>query len=133
MSKNRTSGHIHHDVIELKFLEKVSARLPEDFEVLLALADLYTKTGRYEDGLAIDLRLSQLLQNDDLVWYNLGCSYALTAHPDESFEALAKAIDLGYADYDWMKIDTDLSSLHTDPRFESLLNWLYTTCNEEEM
>lgn len=133
MSKDRTSGHVHHDVVELKFLEKVSKRLPEDLEILVALADLYTKTGRYEDGLAIDIRLSQLLQNDDLVWYNLGCSYALTHHFDESFEALTKAIDFGYADYDWMKTDPDLNNLHADPRFESLLNWLYTTCNEEGM
>lgn len=131
MSKNRTGGHTHHDVIELKFLEKVSARLPEDLEVLLALADLYTKTGRYEDGLTIDIRLSQLLQNDDLVWYNLGCSYALVHSADESFDALTKAIDLGYADYDWMKTDPDLNNLHEDPRFESLLNWLYTACREE--
>ena len=133
MSKDRSKGHAHHDVVELKFLEKISKRLPEDLEVLMALAELYTKTGKYNEGLAIDLKLSQLLQNDDLIWYNLGCSYALTNHTDEAFDALAKSIELGYGDYDWMKSDSDLLSLRADPRFESLLNWLYTTCNEEEM
>ncbi len=132
MSKDRTRGHVHHDVVELEFLEKIALRLPEDLEVLQALAELYTKTGKYEKGLAIDLQLSQLLPNDDLVWYNLGCSHALTRHPDEAFEALTKAIDLGYGDYDWMKADQDLAYLNADPRFESLLNWLYTVCNEEE-
>lgn len=131
MSKDREKGHPHHDVVELKFLEKISSRLPEDLEVLQALAELYTKTGQYDEGLAIDIKLSQLLQNDDLVWYNLGCSYALTNHLDEAFDALTKAIDLGYGDYDWMKTDPDLDNLRTDPRFESLLNWLYTVCNEE--
>ena len=133
MSKDRTNGRAHHNVVELRFLEKVSARLPEDMEVLQALADLYTKTGRFEKGLSIDIRLSQQIPNDDLVWYNLGCSYALTGHPDEAFDALIKAIDLGYGDYDWMKTDPDLNSLHADPRFESILNWLYTVCTEEEM
>ena len=133
MSKDRTQGHAHHDVVELRFLEKVSARLPEDLEVLQALAELYTKTGEYDKGWGIDLRLSQLLPNDDLVWYNLGCSHALTHHFDEAFEALSKAIDLGYGDYDWMKTDPDLANLNDDPRFESLLNWLYTVCNEEEI
>jgi tetratricopeptide (TPR) repeat protein len=133
MSQNREKGHAHHDVVELKFLENIARRLPEDLEVLMALAELYTKTGKYEEGLAIDLRLSQLLQNDELVWYNLGCSYALTKHADDAFDALTKAIELGYADYDWMKSDTDLIGLRADPRFESLLNWLYTTCKEEEM
>jgi predicted Zn-dependent protease len=132
MSKERTNGRARHDAVELRFLEKISKRLPEDLEVLQALADLYTKTGRFEDGLEIDVRLSQQLPADDLVWYNLGCSYALTHHTDEAFEALTKAIEFGYGDYDWMKADPDLNSLHEDPRFESLLSWLYTTCNEED-
>ncbi len=132
MSKDRTKGSAHHEVVELSFLEKISRRLPEDLEILQALADLYTKTGKYEEGLNIDIKLSQQLPNDDLVWYNLGCSYSLTNHPDEAFEALTKSVELGYADYDWMKTDPDLNKLHTDPRFESLLSWLYTACNEEE-
>ena len=133
MSKDRTKGGAHHNTVELRFLEKISRRLPEDLEVLLALAELSTKTGQYEKGLSIDLQLSQLLPNDDIVWYNLGCSHALTHHFDEAFEALTKAIDLGYGDYDWMKTDPDLMNLSADPRFESLLNWLYTVCNEEEI
>ena len=133
MSKDRTRGHVRHDEVELGFLEKVAMRLPEDLEVLQALAELYTKTGKYDKGLAVDLQVSQLLPNDDLVWYNLGCSYALTRYFDEAFEALAKAIDLGYGDYDWMKTDPDLANLNADPRFESLLNWLYTVCNEGDV
>lgn len=132
MSKDRMHGHAHHDAVELKFLEKVALRLPEDIEVIQALAELYTKAGNFEAGLLNDLQLSQLMPNDDLVWYNLGCSYALTKRPDEAFEALTRSIDLGYGDYDWMKSDSDLASLHGDPRFQSLLNWLYTVCYEEE-
>jgi tetratricopeptide (TPR) repeat protein len=118
--------------VELHFLKKVAKRLPEDIKLLQALAELYTKTGQYEAGLRVDIKLSHLVPNDDLVWYNLGCSYALTERFDEAFDALAKSIDLGYSDYDWMKTDPDLGSLYADPRFESLLNWLYTVCNEEE-
>jgi tetratricopeptide (TPR) repeat protein len=132
MSKNGTR-HARHDGIELAFLEKVSRRLPDDPEVLQALAELYTKTGKFSEGLAIDIKLSLLLPADDLVWYNLGCSYALTRNFDEAFDALAKSIDLGYGDYDWMKTDPDLGNLHADPRFDSLLNWLYTVCSEEEI
>ncbi len=130
MSKNRNAGR--HQAFELSFLEKVSERLPEDVEILQALADLYTKTGKFQEGLDIDVKLSHQLPNDDLVWYNLGCSYSLTNQPDLAFEALTRAVELGYADYDWMKSDSDLNNLHADPRFESLLSWLYTACNEEE-
>jgi tetratricopeptide (TPR) repeat protein len=132
MSKNKTVGHKPHEAVELGFLQKISKRLPEDLEILQALADLYTKTGEYEKGLEIDIKLSQQLPTDDLVWYNLGCSYSLMNHSDEAFEALTKAVELGYGDYDWMKTDPDLNKLHADPRFESLLSWLYTACNEEE-
>lgn len=133
MSTTKTRQARRDDGIELAFLEKVSARLPEDLDVLQALAELYTKTGKYTQGLTIDLKLSLLLPSDDLVWYNLGCSYALTGNLDEAFDALAKSIDLGYGDYDWMKTDPDLGALHADPRFDSLLNWLYTVCSEEEI
>jgi predicted Zn-dependent protease len=132
MSQKRVSSRNQHDAVELSFLQKISSRLPEDIEVLQALADLYTKTGKYEEGLVIDERLSHQLPNDDLVWYNLGCSYALTLNTDQAFEALTKAVELGYADYDWMKTDPDLNNLHADPRFESLLSWLYTACSEDE-
>jgi len=132
MSKDRTNGRNPHDVVELQFLQKVAQRLPGDVEVLQALADLYTKTGQYAEGLAIDIQISQQLPNDDLVWYNLGCSYALTNQADDAFDALTRAVELGYGDYDWMKSDPDLNSLHKDPRFESLLSWLYSACHDEE-
>jgi Flp pilus assembly protein TadD len=132
MSKERSNSHVKHNVVELQFLKKIADRLPGDIEVLQALADLYTKTGNYKEGLKVDQMLSQQLPNDDLVWYNLGCSYALTRHPDEAFEALTKAVELGYGDYDWMKTDPDLRDLHRDPRFEALLSWLYSACHEEE-
>lgn len=132
MSKDRIHGRTNHDAVELQFLQKVSERLPGDVEVLQALAELYTRTGKYEEGLAVDRQLSQQLPNDNLVWYNLGCSYALTNHPNEAFDALTKAVELGYDDYDWMKTDPDLANLHKDPRFESLLSWLYSACHDEE-
>ena len=133
MMKNRISDRVNPDAVELTFLQKVSLRLPDDLEILQALADLYTKNGKFEEGLAVDIKLSQQLPNDDLVWYNLGCSYALTHHADEAFDALSKSIDLGYGDYDWMKTDPDLKTLYSDARFESLLSWLYTACTEEDM
>ncbi|MEI6892423.1 MAG: tetratricopeptide repeat protein [Pontiella sp.] len=132
MSKKRMNDRSKREAVELGFLQKVSERLPEDIEILQALADLYTKTGNYEEGLEIDARLSHQLPNDELVWYNLGCSYSLMSQPDSAFEALTKSVELGFGDYDWMKTDPDLSNLHADPRFESLLSWLYTTCSEEE-
>lgn len=118
--------------VELCFLESVARRLPDELEVIRALAELYTVVGRYQDGLKLDLRLSRICPRDPLSWYNLGCSYALLGSKDEAFESLAKALELGYDDYDWMRRDQDLSALWDDPRFESLLNWLYADGVEED-
>lgn len=112
---------------ELEFLEQIARRLPEDTDVLRALADLYTRTGDYAEGLRIDERLSRLCAEESLVWYNLGCSLALVDRTDDALEALSRSLELGYDDYEWMKKDPDLTSLHGDPRFESMLEWIYNT------
>ena len=112
---------------ELEFLEHVAQRLPEDADILRALGDLYTKTGDYAEGLRIDTRLSHLCSKDPLVWYNLGCSLALIDRKEDALEALSQALELGYDDYEWMKKDSDLAPLRGDPRFESMLEWIYST------
>jgi predicted Zn-dependent protease len=117
---------LREDKQELEFLQAVARRLPEDTGVMRALGDLYTRTGAYADGLRVDERLSRLCAEDPVVWYNLACSLALANRPDDAFDALNRAVELGYNDYDGMKKDTDLASLHGDPRFESILEWIYS-------
>jgi Flp pilus assembly protein TadD len=112
---------------ELDFLQAVARRLPEDTGILRALGDLYTRTGAYADGLRVDERLSRLCAEDPLVWYNLACSLALSDRADDALEALGRAVELGYDDYEWMKKDPDLSALRGDTRFESILEWIYST------
>lgn len=95
--------------------------MPHHEPVLQALGHLYTRVGRYEDGLKVDLELTRLQPDNPQNWYNLGCSYALTGNFDKAFESLNKAIDLGYDDADWMRKDEDLAPLREDPRFVALL------------
>lgn len=111
---------------ELEFLQAVARRLPEDTGVMRALGDLYTRTGAYADGLRVDERLSRLCAEDPVVWYNLACSLALSDRADDAFDALSRAVELGYNDYDAMKKDPDLAALHGDARFESILEWIYS-------
>ncbi len=118
---------LREDKQELEFLQRIGKRLPEDTEVLRALGDLYTRTGATAEGLRVDERLSHLCGDDPLVWYNLACSFSLSKRNDEALDALGRATDLGYDDYEWMKKDSDLSGLHGDPRFQSMLDWIYNT------
>ncbi|MCC7300329.1 MAG: hypothetical protein IT583_04560 [Verrucomicrobia bacterium] len=111
---------------ELEFLQAIARRLPEDTNIMRALGDLYTRTGAYADGLRVDESLSRLCAEDPVVWYNLACSLALSARVDDAFDALSRAVELGYNDYEGMKKDPDLASLHGDARFESVLEWIYS-------
>jgi len=123
---NNKPEELRENKQELEFLQAIARRLPEDTGVLRALADLYTRTGAYEDGLRADERLSRLCAEDPVVWYNLACSLALSSRPDDAFDALSRAVELGYNDYEAMKKDPDLASLHGDARFESILEWIYS-------
>ena len=128
MTQSRADAEqLREDKQELEFLQRIGKRLPEDTEVMRALGDLYTRTGKTAEGLQVDERLSRLCSEDPMVWYNLACSFALSNRNDEALNALHRAMDLGYDDYEWMKKDTDLSILHGEPRFESMLDWIYST------
>jgi Flp pilus assembly protein TadD len=111
---------------ELEFLQDIARRLPDDTNIMRALGDLYTRTGAYADGLRVDENLSRLCAEDPVVWYNLACSLSLSGRPDDALDALNRAVELGYNDYDAMKKDPDLTALHGDARFESLLEWIYS-------
>ena len=51
MKENKTDN-----LVELRFLESVLKRQPNDTSVLKALADLYTRAGQIEEGLRLDLQ-----------------------------------------------------------------------------
>ena len=96
-------------------------RMPRDVEVLEALGDLYTRAGRYEDGLAVDRKLTQLEPGDSTIWYNLGCSLALLNQREAALQALDRAVELGFSDHEGMLGDADLKSLREDGAFQSLV------------
>lgn len=115
-------GHLARgERVELSFLEAVRTRCPSHGRVLEALGELYTRAGRYHEGLEVDLALTRLSPGEALAWYNLGCSYALVGRRDEAFTALSKAVDLGYRDVLWLLEDADLDALRSDARFDALV------------
>jgi tetratricopeptide (TPR) repeat protein len=101
---------------EIEFYERLLKDQPDFIEALKALAELYTKSGRHNEGLVLDKRLAKLLPTDAIVYYNLACSYSLLKDIDKSLEAIKKALDLGYSDFSYMRSDPDLDNLRKDKR-----------------
>lgn len=106
---------------EIKFYEKLVRGKRDFVDALIPLAEAYTKKGLYTKGLRIDQRLSRLLKDDDVVHYNLACSFALVGEEKKALAALKKAIRLGYDDLRHMRRDPDLKILHQNPEFLKLI------------
>lgn len=107
--------------MEIEFLESVRRRCAPNRIILETLGELYTRVGRYEEGLNADLELTRICPSEAIAWYNLGCSYALISRKKDALTALTKAIELGYKDIEWMCEDSDLTSIQNDPAFRALL------------
>ena len=106
--------------IEIDFLEGVLKRDRRYVEALQLLGDDYTRRGRFEDGLQVDRRLARLCPDDPLVYYNLACSFSLTAEYRKAANALRKAIHYGYRDFDHLRRDADLEPLREQTIYAAL-------------
>jgi predicted Zn-dependent protease len=107
--------------IDIALYESMDRKDPTDTRVIELLAQLYTRVGRIQDGLAMDQRLAILKPNDPTVAYNLACSLSLIGQTEESIAALKKAVALGYSDLAWMRKDPDLEGVRGLPEFLTLL------------
>lgn len=108
---------------EITFYEGLLKDNPSYIEALFPLAEAYTKKGLYEKGLEIDKRLAKFCKDDPGVHYNLACSLALTGHKKEALKTLKTALALGYLDFNHLRKDPDLRSLHNEPEFKKLIDY----------
>ena len=106
--------------IEIGFLEGVVRRDPTYIEALQVLGDVYTRRGRFDEGLKVDEQLSRLRPADALVHYNLACSYSLTEQFEAAAAALNRALDLGYRDFKRLSKDPDLAKLRKHPLYKKI-------------
>ncbi len=54
-------------------------------------------------------------------FYNLGCMYAIAGERDRAIEHLERAVQLGFAQREWVDNDGDWDAVRDDPRFEQIL------------
>jgi hypothetical protein len=118
--------------VEISFLEGLRSRMPLDADVLKLLGDDYTRAKRWQEGLDIDLELARLLQTDPYVFYNLACSHSLLGNMKGSVDALKKAIQLGYSDFNYVKKDADLDNLRKSPEFKEVWTLIETKAKQQK-
>ena len=118
---SRWFGNLSQLDFDVDFFEQLLSRNESDVEVLRVLAELVSKKGNVDRAVELDQRLADLLPEDPLVRYNLGCSLARAGQNREAIASLSRAILLGYDDLAHLEVDPDLDSLRDDPEFRSLL------------
>jgi tetratricopeptide (TPR) repeat protein len=107
--------------LTVELCERVLELDPDHVDALGYLGNHCTRTGSYQRGLEIDLRLVRLRPGSARGHYNLACSYALLERPDDAMRELELASNCGFDDADHMKKDEDLASLGERPDFKKLV------------
>lgn len=106
---------------EIDFFRGVLDRDPHYLEVLRVLGNNLSAKGLHLESLEIDQRIVQMRPKDAVALYNLACSCSMTGHVDGAIESLGRAIESGYDEFEYMRLDSDLEATRRDPRFEELL------------
>ena len=107
---------------EITFYNGLIEKDPNFAAALIALGELYTNVGMYQEGLAVDEKLVQLKPDDPIILYNLGCSYSLLGFIDKAYRSVKKAVNCGYSDFEHLQQDEDLTNLREDRRFQKYLS-----------
>jgi len=66
-------------------------------------------------------RALEIDPDDSIVLYNVACNYATLNRVDEALDYLERASEKGTVSVEWAMNDTDLASLHGNPRYEAFL------------
>jgi tetratricopeptide (TPR) repeat protein len=119
MGKKEASQEMYRKSIRL-----IDERLelnPDDARACQIGAGAAANIGEGAKALDYAQRALKINPDDPLLLYNMACMYAQLGNPDESLNALEKAVDKGYGQKDWVAHDSDLDSLREMPRFKRIV------------
>ena len=56
---------------------------------------------------------------------NSACTFAVLGESNRALDLLERAVALGWGDREWIQNDSDLASLHGNPRFRDVLGRIH--------
>lgn len=103
---------------------KLTDRLAHDVSILIRSGNQYLQRGEYDEAIR-DYMTAIAFDGDNVVaHYNIACAYALRGKKGDdtlALEALEKALQLGFRDFEHIEKDKDLDPIRADPRFTLLI------------
>ncbi|MGA9291514.1 MAG: protein kinase [Ignavibacteriaceae bacterium] len=113
-----------HDKLIKKLYEIFPAYLkknPDDGRTRTYYAKVLFYMGKLEDAKKEEKKALHLNPDDPLMLYNAACFYSLIGEKSLALDCLKNSIRLGFANYEWIKIDSDLNSIRNDAEFTEII------------
>jgi hypothetical protein len=75
----------------------------------------------YKPALDLIVEYLKTTPNDPAMLYNAACAQARLGHADEAASALLESVKAGYRNFEHMRGDPDLASLHDHPTYQAIV------------
>jgi serine/threonine protein kinase/Flp pilus assembly protein TadD len=113
----------YNDVLQasLKVYERYLSQRPDDARGHMFYATDLAQVGRKEEAKVQATKALELSPDDPLMLYNACCFYSQMGEKKLAIEYLKNAFAVGYANYDWLKRDTDLDPIRNEPEYIELM------------
>jgi Flp pilus assembly protein TadD len=108
----------------VKAIEKWLDINPEDARALNLGATIWSNLGETDKALEWARHSLEIDPDDPQLLYNVACVYAIEGMKEDAILCLERAFDKGWGHREWIEHDSDLNSLRSDRRFQSLLERL---------
>ena len=80
--------------------------------------------GERERGLEWAERAVVMDPEEPVTHYNVACLYSIQGEADKAIECLARAVEHGFSQKEWIQNDPDFMGIREDKRFQALLEQL---------
>jgi tetratricopeptide (TPR) repeat protein len=95
---------------------------PSNSRAAYLAAGCSLQIGEVDQALELTDRSIAATPDDPGVYYNAACLYAQINRIGEALDGLARAVELGFSQKNWIENDPDLASLRKHPRYHEILD-----------
>jgi TolB-like protein/Flp pilus assembly protein TadD len=105
----------------IDFFPSFILQYPDDARARMIYACNLAEAGRKEESITQLTAAVELDPNDSVMMFNAACTFAQLGEHKKSIEMLRGSIDAGNSNFDWMKRDSDLDPIRSDPEYIDLM------------
>ena len=110
--------------MEMRFMTILQRQIewaPEDTRARILLAVRFARLSKPKEASEQLDKVFAIGSSDPHTMYNVACTYAIMDRKKEAIDALKRAIQAGFAEWDTILQDPDLTSLREEPEFRRVL------------